>query len=168
MEKLGIDFKLLLTQVINFAIILFVLKKLLYKPILRILKDRKSKIEEGLAWTQKAKEEEEKLAKMKQEVLREARDEARVYLNNAKKDALQLKEEILKEGKAEVAQMKKRLEEETKSQSEEMAKRLTAQTVDLALSMIKQIWPEVVNTEKQHEIVAKRLKQIHKQYDKSS
>ena len=48
MEKLGIEPILLLTQVINFTILVVVLTKFLYKPILKMLDERKKKIEEGL------------------------------------------------------------------------------------------------------------------------
>ena len=48
MENIGIEPYQLLTQVINFALMIFILTKLLYKPILKGLEERKKKIEEGL------------------------------------------------------------------------------------------------------------------------
>ena len=44
MEQLGIEPKLLAAQLVNFSIILFVLTKLLYTPILSILEKRKSRL----------------------------------------------------------------------------------------------------------------------------
>ena len=41
MEKLGIEPQLLLAQLVNFGIIIFVLSKFLYKPILDMLEKRK-------------------------------------------------------------------------------------------------------------------------------
>lgn len=47
MEQLGIEPQLLLAQLVNFLIILFVLSKLLYKPILGMIEKRKKEIAEG-------------------------------------------------------------------------------------------------------------------------
>ncbi len=51
--QLGIDWKLLLSQAVNFLLLLVILRIFVYKPILDILKKRREKIEEGIA---KAKE----------------------------------------------------------------------------------------------------------------
>jgi len=48
LEKLGLDWKLLLAQAVNFLAILFVLRLAAYKPIMRLLEARKKKIEQGL------------------------------------------------------------------------------------------------------------------------
>src|SRR5688572_8856669 len=45
---IGIDGKALVFQLINFAILLFVLKKVAYKPILKALGDRQKKIDESI------------------------------------------------------------------------------------------------------------------------
>jgi len=45
MEKLGIDAQLIVLQAINFAILLYVLNRFLYKPVLGMLAKRKEQIE---------------------------------------------------------------------------------------------------------------------------
>ncbi|MDO8558393.1 MAG: F0F1 ATP synthase subunit B [bacterium] len=47
-HKLGIDWKLLLAQAVNFLILLFLLKKFLYKPVIELLAKRKKDIEESV------------------------------------------------------------------------------------------------------------------------
>ena len=44
MEALGINLPGLITQVISFLILLFVLSKLLYKPVIKMLDDRADRI----------------------------------------------------------------------------------------------------------------------------
>src|SRR3989344_5816113 len=51
--QLGIDWKLFLSQAVNFFILLVILGKFVYKPLLKVIKERNEKIQEGL---QKAKE----------------------------------------------------------------------------------------------------------------
>jgi len=47
-EALGINLPQLIAQIVNFAILLVVLRLILYKPILKMLDDRKQRISEGL------------------------------------------------------------------------------------------------------------------------
>ena len=48
LKEFGIQPTLLIAQIVNFLIILFILKKFFYKPIIKLLDDRKKKIEESL------------------------------------------------------------------------------------------------------------------------
>ncbi len=73
MEKLGIDPVMLVTQIINFAILAFILTKFLYKPILKLLDERQKKIAEGLELSQKMKLKEEEIQKEKEPVLHKAK-----------------------------------------------------------------------------------------------
>src|SRR3990167_6839778 len=47
-ENFGIQPTLLFAQIVNFVIILYLLKRFFYKPILKVLDERKKKIEESL------------------------------------------------------------------------------------------------------------------------
>lgn len=47
-EQLGIEWRLLLTQGVNFFVLLAALSFLVYRPLLRMLKERRKKIELGL------------------------------------------------------------------------------------------------------------------------
>ncbi len=58
-QQLGIDWRLLLSQAVNFALLLIVLRLYVYKPLLKIMHDRKLRIEEGLT---KADEADRRLA----------------------------------------------------------------------------------------------------------
>lgn len=166
MEKLGIQLPLLLTQIANFSILLIVLTKLLYKPILKGLESRRKKIEEGLAFTEKAQAEEEKLAKRKDEVLKESRAEARVILENAKKEAKRTKDEIVASGKEEVTKQKERMTKELEAEYKEREEELMGQTVDVASEMVKRLIPEVVSSEQQHQLIRKNLQKIEKTHVK--
>ena len=84
MEQLGIEPKLLAAQLVNFSIILFVLTKLLYTPILSILEKRKKQIEEGLLLTEKMKAEEIKMEEKKEKLLDQARKDAHVIIEEGK------------------------------------------------------------------------------------
>lgn len=129
MEALGINLKLLLAQVINFSILLFVLNKLLYKPITSMLDERRNKIEKGLEDSEVAagnlkeaqaksneitdlankeaseilKTTKEAAAKEAAEIVKRANDQAERTLESAKTEAARLKSETLTQAKKEIS-----------------------------------------------------------------
>ena len=56
LSQLGINWKLLVSQGVNFFIVLAVLTIFVWRPLLRILAERRARIEEGLDASQKANE----------------------------------------------------------------------------------------------------------------
>ena len=68
-SKLGIDWRLLLAQVVNFLILLFVLRRFAYTPMLRFLEKRKNRIEKGLKEGKLATEKLLQIAKKEKEIL---------------------------------------------------------------------------------------------------
>src|SRR3989338_7233599 len=53
-EQLGINWKLLLSQAVNFFILLLVLRFFVYKPLLIVIKERNKKIKQGLEKAEEA------------------------------------------------------------------------------------------------------------------
>ena len=68
MEKLGINTTLFLTQMVNFLIMVFILQRFLYKPILKMIKERQEKISDGLALAENMAGEKEKLGKEREKM----------------------------------------------------------------------------------------------------
>lgn len=162
MDKLGIELPLLLTQVVNFTIMLIILTKLLYKPILKGLRERREKIAEGLAASEKAKIEAEKITKKREEIIKEAREEVRVILENAQKEAKLVKDEIVADGKKEATLFKEKTEKEMATKYKEMTGAAMAHTVDIATAMVKQLLPQVLTEKNQHELVTRELKKLER------
>lgn len=93
--KLGIDWKLLLFQVVNFLILLFLLKKFLYKPILNLLEKRQTKIRDGLKKAEESEREWQKIKKIKEEETMKAEEKAVQIIAKARKSAEAKEKEIL-------------------------------------------------------------------------
>src|SRR3989344_5871246 len=101
MEKLGIDLKLIAVQIINFGLLLFILKRVLYKPILEIIKKRKEELE-GI---EKTKEDIEKaksnLVVEEKKILTDAQNQKEEILKNARRDAEAEKRRIIEKANRE-------------------------------------------------------------------
>src|SRR3989344_6022272 len=82
-EHFGVNGKLFLAQVVNFILLLYVLRRFAYKPILRVLKVRREEIEKGLRYTDEAEEKLKKVLQEKEIILQETRREALNMVNEA-------------------------------------------------------------------------------------
>ncbi len=100
--KLGIDWRLLIAQIINFGILLFILHRFAYKPMLSMLEKRESMIEKSVndakAIDEKLKTCEERV----QEIGATARKDAASILEVAEKNAEQRRVQALEKTKEEV------------------------------------------------------------------
>jgi len=68
-NQFGINPLLLLAQVVNFAVLLFILKRFLYKPILKVLEERKKRIEESLKNAEEIEKRLVETAELEEEIL---------------------------------------------------------------------------------------------------
>ncbi|MTI31926.1 F0F1 ATP synthase subunit B [Xanthovirga aplysinae] len=118
---------LVIWQTVVFLVVLFVLGKFAWKPILNGLKERESSIENALESAKQAKEEMARLKADNEKLLEEARAErdkilkdavkaANEIKESAKEDALKIGEKMIEEAKATIIAEKKAALKEVKSQ----------------------------------------------------
>lgn len=96
-HQFGIEWKLLLAQIVNFFILLIVLKKFAYGPILQILKERKKRIEEGLLAAEESQKKLGEAEKEKEGILTEARKESLGIIQKSETTAKEKESQILVE-----------------------------------------------------------------------
>ncbi len=95
MSLINPGFGLVIWMTIAFGIVLFVLAKYAWKPIMSALKEREASIEESLQAAEKAREAMQDLKLDNEKLLREAKDERDALL----KEARNIKESIIEEAK---------------------------------------------------------------------
>ena len=95
----------LIAQILNFLILVFVLAKFAYKPVVRIMDERKNKIAGDLEAAEKAKDEAEAVKAEYAAKLANARQEAQAIIDNARKTAQAAHDKIVAETKAEQDQI---------------------------------------------------------------
>lgn len=159
MEKLGIDLKLLISQIINFLVLFFLLSKLLYKPILKLLEERKKKIAQTLEDSQKLREELVKIEEDRKKILAEVRKEGEITLKKQIDLAEEKRKEIIeaaqKEAQRIIGETRTQLEQEKENMTREVAKRTGKLVIDLTKRIISQI-----DSETQHKILDKMIKDL--------
>ena len=140
MEALGLDIKLLLAQIINFGILFFVLKKILYKPVIKILDDRKKAIEESSRNSQKIEEElknlEERKTKVIETIQNEAKKDKEKLIALAQEEKKKIIDEAKKTADAEVSKSVRKIEAAQEESLENIKKEFLDETVKTLIKKI--------------------------------
>ncbi len=137
MENLGIDYKLLIAQIVNFGLLFYIFNKLVAKPFLKYLQEEKKKdidrdviaaelmtkkermLEEEQAWRKKLKAEQEKL------------------LQAAKKIAEEKKAAILEDAKSEAASIISKAHEQVEEEKSRFYREVKKHISDVSVAMIE-------------------------------
>lgn len=160
MDKLGIEPTLLAAQIVNFLIILVLLNKLLYKPILTMLEKRKKEIADGVAMSENMKHEEEKMQEKHEKVLSKAREEALSIIEDAKKQAKDVEKELVAKAHEEALVILMRAKDEAKEIARQSKMAIAKQAVELAVTMAKRLLDSIMNPKEQHAVIDSKIKDL--------
>jgi len=148
-------------MVIIFGIVLIVLKKFAWVPILNALKDREKSISDALTSADKARKEVEGLKSDHERIIAQARKEKDVILKEAKevKDKIlaEAEEQASKEGKKMIESARQLIEAEKKAAINEMKQQVTELSILVAEKIIQK---EVKETSVQENVVEDLLKDL--------
>lgn len=86
-DALGINWQMLLFQVVGFTVLVWVMAKFIYPIFMRVVDERQAKIEESVKAADEAKQMADKAEAEVQKVLKQARLEARDIVSTAKEEA---------------------------------------------------------------------------------
>src|SRR5438034_6638473 len=93
LQTLGIYWPKLIAQMVNFAIVLFILWKFAYRPVLKILEERRQKVAEAMINAEKAREELKLTEAQRQQVLAETNAQANKLIEEARAAAAKVREQ---------------------------------------------------------------------------
>ncbi|MBU1915556.1 F0F1 ATP synthase subunit B [Patescibacteria group bacterium] len=154
---LGLNYKLFLAQLINFGVVLFVIWRWVYKPLVKILDERSKKIEQGLKDADASKLMRETAEEEKTKMVTAARLKAKEIIETAETETKKRREQIIAEAKSEVEQVvtegKQRLRDEQTAMIDE-ARQKVAEVVVAATERVLQ---EKMNDKKDAELIKSAL-----------
>jgi len=157
-ETFHIDVKLIIAQMINFAIVFSVLYWFAFKPLSKVMAERTSKIEKGLADAQKV---EEKLAETEREfnkALVQAKKQANQILEKAAVDAEAGKRQMTAKAKEEIGAIINREKQKMQAEKRQTLEEIKAEVAGLVAVSVEKILGEKVDSKKDKEIIKKIIK----------
>ena len=159
MGQLGIDWRLLLSQAVNFFLLLFILRLFVYKPLVNVLKERRQKIEEGLAKAEEAEERLHEVDEIGRQKIKAAEGEAVTIFQKAEVKAKDLEAGLMLQVKEKEAAEIKGAEARIKLRKAEADQALDAQAAKLirsALVRVVEISPEAID----EAMITRALKEV--------
>lgn len=150
----------ILFQIINFTILLFLLRKYLYKPVLKILEQRSKKIHDGLEAAEKSIEEREKLDKLKKKMSVEAEKTASEIVDSARKRAKKAEADLTQKAEEALQKRIKRAEAHAKAQGKQLERELQKKFSKSVISTTQTLLQDSLSRKEQREIIDRHLEKI--------
>lgn len=159
-KNFGLDPIFLAAQVVNFLIILYVLKRFLYKPILELLKKREDAIKEAVRKNEEARILLEKAGTEEKAVLKRAEAYAKKIIEDAKIHATETAKEIEEVSKKQTEKILADASSQIKKEAVETEKRLTLTVSKIAIEFLEKSLKQLFSEKEQEEILKKALKEM--------
>lgn len=137
MEGLGINGPFLISQIINFLVLFFVLKRILYKPVLNMLETRREKIRESLAAAETARAEAATRGKENEEIIARAHAEARQIVQRAEESARRREADILAKAQQEAGAVSERERQQIAYERQQAMSQLRDEVARLSLDIAR-------------------------------
>lgn len=149
MEGLGINLGYLISQIVNFVLLLIILRVFLYKPIVNMLDRRREKIQTDLQEAEAARSAAEAAKQEYEKQLEEAREERRSIVTQATEQSEKMREDILAKARAEAQEIVTKTHDEMEYERRQALLGAQDQIADLAIAAAGKVIGESLD-EKAH------------------
>ncbi|MDQ3701048.1 MAG: F0F1 ATP synthase subunit B [Chloroflexota bacterium] len=159
-EQLGLEPIKLAIQALNFLLLLFLLQRLAYRPLLRMMDARSARIRDDLDAARRVKEESRQEQEQYRQQLAGARDESRAILDEANAVAARIREQAQADATAQNAVTLGRAREEIAREKEQAIGELRREVADLAIMAASHVVGRSLDSEDQRRLVDQALSKV--------
>jgi F-type H+-transporting ATPase subunit b len=159
-EKFGLQLNLLIAQMVNFGILFFVLYKFAYKPILKILDQRRERIEKSL---EQAKEIEERTKQLQEDINKQmatAKKQGEAIIMEAKEIGERSRNEILIRTNQEVSTMLEKAKVDIRAEKENMMTDIRDYIVKTSIIIVEKILRDKLDEKTKEQLVLDSMKEL--------
>lgn len=160
LKNFGVDPLLLVAQVVNFLILLYILNRFFGKKILAFIRAREDKIKKGLEAATRGEELLEKAKNEHREILRKAREEGQILLANSKVQSEELAKNLRKKAEKEADRIIEEAREKAISETEKIARDLETRTVKISISVVEKVLGRLLTEDDQRRIIENLSKRV--------
>lgn len=157
--SLGINWQLLLLQTIAFLILLFILRKWVYPPLVNMLDRREEAVRASADAAMEAEKQAAEAEARTAELLDEAKKEASEIVATARDEAARSADETHRKAEAKAEAMLKSAKDELNKEIEAAKKDLKDETLDLVALATGKVLEEKVDAKKDSALISKALKE---------
>lgn len=153
MEGLGINLPGLITQFVNFGVLLAILWIFLHRPLQRVLDERRKRIEAGLKASESAQEAAEEAKAAAQIEVQKGRDEGREIVEQAQQIAGRVRQEAQDGARREAEQIVERARLEIQQERDQAITQLREEFGDLAIAAAERVIGQAVDRDAHQRLI---------------
>jgi len=144
----------------TFLILLWLLAKFAWRPLLEALERRQETIRKSLDDAHQAKQDLERLNAESRKILTEARVQAEQILSQTRSDATRLRDELKQKAQAEAAGVMKNAERQIEMETARAIQQIRNEAVDISIAIASKLLERNVSREDNERLIEETFKQI--------
>jgi len=144
----------------TFLVLVALLAKFAWRPLLEALDRRQESIRKSLDDAQKAKQELERLNVESQRILAVARTEADKILSNTRSDANRFREELKQKAQVEAAGIVKNAERQIELETARALQQIRTEAIDISVAIASKLLERNVSKEDNERLIEETFRQI--------
>ncbi|MBN2507490.1 MAG: F0F1 ATP synthase subunit B [Verrucomicrobia bacterium] len=152
-EAFGVDWPRFIAQCVSFGLVALLLHQFAYKPILKVLDERRRRIAEGLDNAQKIKEELARTEAARQKVMEDAATQANTLLEEARAAAARVEEREIRKAADEAEQIIARAREAAVQDHDRMLAELKREVGRLVVATTAKVAGKVLTPQDQERLI---------------
>ncbi|MBC8215885.1 MAG: F0F1 ATP synthase subunit B [Candidatus Marinimicrobia bacterium] len=156
---------LFIWTILTFLVLLFMLRKFAWKPLLSMLEKREEMIRKSLDDAEQAKLELEQLSQESQEIVDKARTEAQNIVSDGKSTAEKVKEDILRTARDKADMIVEDAKKQIKSEKDKAIGEIKSEVVDLSLQIANKLIGKNITKSDNQTLIEKSMKEINLKHE---
>jgi F-type H+-transporting ATPase subunit b len=156
---------LFIWTILTFLVLVGLLAKFAWRPLLEALERRQATIAKALDDAKLARQELERLQKESAEMMRQARVEAESIIARSRTDAEALREELKQRSRTEAAAIVKNAEQQIQLETARAIQQIRHEAVDLSVTIASKILQRQVSREDNEALIEATLKQVEARHN---
>ncbi|HDX9577481.1 F0F1 ATP synthase subunit B [Bacillus cytotoxicus] len=156
----AVPYGTMLYTIVVFLILLALLRKYAFGPLMGIMKDREDHISNEIDAAEKNNAETRKLVEEQREMLKQSRIEAQELIERAKKQAEDQKESIVAAAKVEAVSIKESAVQEIQREKEQAIAALQEQVASLSVQIASKVMQKELKEEDQVQLIRDYIKEV--------
>jgi F-type H+-transporting ATPase subunit b len=151
---------LFIWTILTFLVLLTLLAKFAWGPLLRALESRQAQIRESLDDAQQAQRELERLQQESSEIIRVARLESESIVTQSRSDAERLREEMKQKARDEASAIVKNAERQIQLETSRALQQIRHEAVDLSVMIASKLIQRNLTKEDNERLIEEALRQV--------
>ena len=146
--------------IVTFLVLLTILAKFAWRPLLAALEERRTTINKALEDAQQARVELERLGQQSAEMMRKARADAESIISESRADAERLREEMRQKARSEAEGIVRNAERQIQLETARALQQIRHEAVDLSVAIASRIIQRNLSKEDNERLIEDALKQV--------